>query len=1262
MTDKSANMMVPQVHVSDGLSQAVRKLPALQKNYFNVDERRFEQLLAQVQDYARLVKMPGMDHKNITAANQLFADDEAVVMAYILAQDINQLDRQFELRMQQELANSDWALQDWKGASPLGLASLLDTWLLLLRYPQTSAGEQLYSMIESVIIGFGKEFYPLLLKLPRLQAIAPELFSPQFLELTKQEQLRLESLGLDSPAAETAADPQAQETSPRFDEYDLRNIYAALIKSIDMVQEAARELLPASLTGEFHDPAAALRIVFVLLFKKLQDKLNRFTLNYFDFYFNRVLQVQLLPMRPDSLYLVLQPTSAQSLVLPRGTEFVAGLDVNRQDIVYRSDADVEINDAKVEQLHNVYFPSHERFEDNTRRLIDGCWHTSIATDNAGPEFYPLFGEQRGQVRVNAAQDARLGFAIASNVLLMREGKRRVSLQLHYVNLINDSCATLEHQINDMPPLKASKADRSTRTKAKFFAYFGNIFNLAITTAEGWYEIPEYKPAYHGTDSALKRNCLGVSFYLPEDCPPIAPFNREIHGAHLQSASVPTAVPVLRFLLKDNYLQYPYDLLRKLALREIRIDVAVEGCRDLLLYNNLGQLSPLAPFMPFGPLPGIGSYFVVGHEETRTKQLSAFSLDIEWAGLPDVGNGFNEWYRGYLSPKTNDNFVVSPSVLADGKWQPGEMRGKLRQPLFATAIKNGQVYLQAHKRLTAGPVIPWYKPQEGQQARRPFAYTPATKAGLFKFMLQGPLGGFGHLEYQHLLTNTLSYNARVKHEQLYKPMPNPPYTPEIASISLNYEATAVINMADSDRLQNAEFKDQFFHLHPLGWELMSPLRQSRIFQVPQYAHAGNLFIGLSASEMGHLNLLFHFHNDSLPMEQAAPSSSEEKYFDKAGKARRFISWSYLSDNQWRELSPKQILADSTQGFMRTGIVTLSLPTDMTSDNTVMPAGLYWLCVSADEQLRNYSHLYTIYAQAVSATWNSGEHPPSNPPMVLAAGSIQRARQNLPGIAGVRQICDSFGGVPRETPELMRARTSERLRHKNRALTPRDIEALVLQQFPQVYKVKCFANINTRSANPICPGHLLVVPVPHVNPTQPHYFQLHFDGYLIQCIKDYVQQLASPFAQISVENPTYEEIQVRCRVQFKKSIHSGRYHNLLNQALCDYLSPWAPEGNQVHFGWNIGARDVQSFIRNLDYVDFLTDFSLLRIARHKDGSYFRDDTAANPEAEVDRLMPSYYWSTAVPLPSHFIVTARNKDIFTAEVTGYDELEIGSTFIIS
>jgi len=1273
MTDKPAqHAVVPlQVHVSDGLSQAVRQLPALQKNYFDVDERRFEQLLAQVQDYARLVKMPGMDHKNVSAANQLFADDEVVVMAYILALDITQLDHQFEHRMQQELGNSAWPLAEQNGASPLGLARLLDSWLLLLRYPQTAAGEDLYKMIETVVIGFGKEFYPFVQSLPALREQLPGLFSPEFLRLIAQEQLRLESMGMQPLAlAEPALANTVTEVAlgaqewrePEVAETDVRSIYAALVKSVEMIQSAARKLLPESLVGEYHDPGAAIRIVFVLLFKKLQDRLNRFTLNYFDFYFNQVLQVRRLPMRPDSVYLVMQPSVAHSLIVPRGTEFFAGLDSNRQDIVYRSDVDVEINDARVDQLHCLYFPSHQRLDDPEQRLpnqqlIDGCWLTQIPADNTGPDYHPLFGEPRGQVRNDAARDARLGFAIASNVLLMREGKRKVNLQLHYVNLNNEHCATLESQLAAMPALKASKSDRRTKTKAKFFAYFGNIFTLAITTAEGWYEIPEYKPAYHDTDEKLKPNCLGISFYLPEDCPPITPFMSSVHGA-----GQPTSVPVLRFVLKDNHLQYPYDLLRKLALREIRISVEVEGCRDLLLYNNLGQLSPLAPFMPFGPLPSVGSYFIVGHEETRTKQLTDFNLDIEWSGLPDIGNGFNEWYRGYLTPRTNDSFVASPSVLVDGKWQPAETSGALRQPLFNSAVKNGQWQLLPTKNISAHGVLPWYKPQEGLQARKAFVYTPATKAGLFKFVLQGPAGAFGHLEYQHLLTNTLTYNARVKQEQLYKPMPNAPYTPEIASISLNYTATAHINMADTERLQDAEFKDQFFHLHPLGWEKMSPLRHPRIFQIPQYDHAGNLFIGLTASEMGQLNLLFHFHNDSLPMDSAEPANPEEKYFDKAGKAHRYIGWSYLSDNQWRDLPATHILADSTYGFMRTGIVTIALPADITADNTLMPPGIFWLCVSADEQLKNYSHIHSVHAQALSATWSAGEHPPSNPPLVLAADTIKRTRQNLPGIAGVRQICDSFGGVPAETAELMRARMSERLRHKNRALMPRDIEALVLEKFPQIYKVKCFANINTRKQDPICPGHLLIVPIPHRNEMQPGAFQPHFDGYLVQAIKEFVQQLASPFAQISVENPTYEEIQVRCKVEFKKSIHSGRYHNLLNQALCDYLSPWAPEGNQVHFGWSISARDIQSFIRKLDYVDYVTDFSLLRIARYRDGLYFRDDTAVKPDVEVDRITPSYYWSTAVPIPNHYIDTLHKKEAFIAEATGYDELEIGSTFIIS
>jgi len=224
-------------------------------------------------------------------------------------------------------------------------------------------------------------------------------------------------------------------------------------------------------------------------------------------------------------------------------------------------------------------------------------------------------------------------------------------------------------------------------------------------------------------------------------------------------------------------------------------------------------------------------------------------------------------------------------------------------------------------------------------------------------------------------------------------------------------------------------------------------------------------------------------------------------------------------------------------------------------------------------------------------------------------------------------------------------------------------LILEKFPQIYKVKCFANLCTDPQAPVSPGHLLIIPIPHRQATEEQGFKPYFDGHLMLSIKEFIAPLTPQLVQLTVENPVYEEIQVRCAVQFKKGLHIGRHQNLLNQALCDYLSPWSEQGNRVHFGWSVNEQEVKSFIHNLQYVEHVTDFSLLRIAPQGEGLFILDDTGSVEGDEKYRqtLKPTYPWSTAVPLPHHYLDTLDQHRQIDALRTGVDELEVGSTFII-
>ena len=1055
MSDASTTSSSIQLHVRDGMSQDRRYLAALEEGYFNVDEMRFEQLLTQTQDYARLMKFFSVDHHHSKHDIPLFAQNELVVMAQILSVDLQDLELRFTQRLSRELGNHQWVIDETRNpASPLGLVRLLDTWLNLLKHPQSSAGEQLYSLVESVIVGLARELENLWL------TFAGHLHSRQWVSGYFVQLIRREVPAL-------VHDTQV-EYPTLTDSVDLRTPYASLLKAVDMIQNSARHLLPESLSSQVHDPALGLRVVFVQLYQQLQRKLNRFTPNFLDFYVEQVLQAKPRPQQADRVYLVMQPGMPEREVrLPINTEFHAGIDSHSQDIVYASDQEVLINDAQVTQLHSLFFPRQHIAAEEKPALADGCWLHSLAVnpnptkkDSEKSSPVPFFGASREQKAPSEICNARIGFAVANKTLLLGEGKRKITVTLLHDKIRRMPWSSIERLLDDLPALK----DSDTSNKAKFFAYFSNIFQFSLTTAEGWRDISEYKPAYSGTDEEIRDNALQFTFYLTESCPPITAYNAQLHGDNYL-----TTLPMLRVTLKENYQQYAYDMLRHLVLREIRIDVDVEGCHDLILHNNIGQLSPLAPFTPFGPIPEVGSYFILGSEETRCKQLTHLDLDIEWKGLPPDAGGFSRWYQGYQPPKQNYQFQASVSVLADGRWQPGSGDSNLYQPLFNTQHKNGQEYLLSHKKLSAKAAIPYFKPQDHQQAKKPFQYSPLMRSGLFKFTLQEPLGGFGHREYTNLMAEVLSYNARVKDPQLAKPLPNAPYTPEISSIRINYSAVSIMRLSESDKLTPTEYRDQFFHLHPQGWEAVSPLRHPRVYLLPLYDAEGSLFIGITGSKFQQISLFFHLQNNSLPMPVPEENSDEDL------SPASLVQWSYLDNNKWHKLGGQHILSDSTQGFMQTGIVTLSIPNNISNDNSLMPQGCYWLRISANRALKHFSYLYSVYAQAVQASWRSGEHPSSAQGLQLPAYTIKRTRRAIPGIGGIIQLCPSFGGIAAESKSHLRTRISERLRHKNRALTPLDYEMLILERFPQIHKVKCFANLSTKAPY-ITPGHILIVPVP------------------------------------------------------------------------------------------------------------------------------------------------------------------------------------------
>jgi hypothetical protein len=250
--------------------------------------------------------------------------------------------------------------------------------------------------------------------------------------------------------------------------------------------------------------------------------------------------------------------------------------------------------------------------------------------------------------------------------------------------------------------------------------------------------------------------------------------------------------------------------------------------------------------------------------------------------------------------------------------------------------------------------------------------------------------------------------------------------------------------------------------------------------------------------------------------------------------------------------------------------------------------------------------------------------------------------------------------------MRTRVSERLKHKNRALTASDYEMLILEKFPEIYRVKCFSNMvaDPDPEKRIRPGHILIVAVPYLSP-EGHLNQMPMlSGHLINEVKEFVMKLAPQFATIKVKNPVYEQIQVRCTIKLNKGLRGGHYTNLLNQAISDFLSPWKTPGYTAHFGWCVRQHDLESYIQDQEYVDDVTNFSMLRVAPDSDNNFDLLDTApTSKDPERNRsIAPKYPWSIAIPIKRHAIDTTDDFKPRTPTMAGVDELEIGATFIVS
>jgi hypothetical protein len=769
---------------------------------------------------------------------------------------------------------------------------------------------------------------------------------------------------------------------------------------------------PAALlaaTDEGTPAQLALFLAFLRLYDLPRATLNRLTDLHLQFYYERVLGFTSRAAIPDRAHVIFElKKNTNPVRLVTSHELSAKKDVTGVERVYVPVRESVINAAKVDRLLTLFVDHAGRGTIRVAPVANSADGVGAPLAPGAPGFAPFGHEQ--------LPAGTVGFAVASPVLRMAEGRREVQIHLH----------------------------TSLALSATTGVALEDALQAFVTGEKGW--LGPY--SLTARRISMSPHWLTITFTIPADAKAVVDYDATLHG-HAFTATGPVA----QIHLKTGSPRVGYSDVERLIVSKARVTVSVFGARNLLVENDAGRLDPKKPFPPFGTQPIAGSRFLVGSDEALSKALTALKLHIEWLGVPA------DWathYADYTATTIDAaRFTADAAYTDDAEVTISKTDVRLFEDTGAT------VTLELDPTAPAPPV----------RRKSPTARYRALKAGGSKAALEmaraikrtntvlseaAPAitpalrfvtltleNDFLHATYRKVtLENAVGQKRRADGKTPV--VLNEPYTPMIREIVMDYSARTVeVNVASTDLDDYVEPDVQFFHVDAFGQRREHGWLRDQTEDVPNevplfppHSDEGELLVGLTGVGPG----------DSVSLLVQVAEGSADPNVDPPE-----ITWSVLCDNHFRALSGAELVLDTTNGLLRSGLVGVVIPREATTENTLLEGGRIWLRAAALRNSAATSRLLAVLANAAEVEFRDRGNDPRHLEVPLAAGSISKLKTPIAAVKTVQQPYASFGGRMVEAKAAMVTRASERLRHKNRCITPWDYERVVLEAFPRVHRV-------------------------------------------------------------------------------------------------------------------------------------------------------------------------------------------------------------------
>ncbi|TCI93211.1 baseplate J/gp47 family protein [Tenacibaculum sp. M341] len=923
-----------------------------------------------------------------------------------------------------------------------------------------------------------------------------------------------------------------------FDYFQLKEIISDSIDDIDanavdiprreqVAYEKLRKSIQDKLYGFEKDgtltPHLVLFISFLNILEYSKKSFNNLTKRHLDFYYSEILKIEKREAIEDKAYVIFElAKKATQEIVAEGTLLDGKKDADGKKRAYKIADDIVVNQAKVEHIRS-FLRDDENQQIKMAPIANSKDGLGEKLDEDSQYWWPFGYFQNPDTEV---------------------------AQLSYPELPD---AELGFAIAS-PILKLKGGNRTVeiRFSYKNLGALGTTFTNADGT-QGFdaFELADFKKNIQVlcsgeeewllNEEAIKSvtnttNSLVLKLEFPKEFPAIAP------NSEMLSGGFTTNQPIIRFIIKgeDNYAFY--SKLAEKKILDMKIDVNVTEMTDFILENDSGLIDIKKPFYPFTSQPIKGSNFTLKSSEIFDKKWSNIDVKVNWKNTPD---SFKDHYKAYISDKINGldrNYFENP--------RPAEQN--------VTYVVNSDAYFK-------GEVL--LKEKESWELRKAGVSLFTLNENDFTFSIKPGLNRADALRLvlsQSMLQEIypVLYTLTLTGGDPTHPIPSNAYIPLIESIEINYEASEVKVTNDFNEETTLFLEDVYGYY-----------KEDKLLNiVPQHNNSGELYIGLSALEGQQISLL---------VQNVEGSENPEAITFNEGEK---IKWEVLSNNSWIDLSD-DILLNETNNFLQSGIVKFQLPSTLNLSNTRLSGDLVWVRASMNRAFDAVCKLQGIFAQAAIARFENNGNNLSHLGEGLPANTIDRLQTRVPKIKSVSQPYNSIEGLYEETDLEYYRRISERLRHKNRAITQWDYEYLILQKFPDIFKVKCLNH--TSNTSYLAPGYVTIIVVPNTrNKNIFDVYQPRVSQNLLTEVRDFVNSLNTMQVNAIVMNPNYQEIGVEVSVKFNKGYDENFYSKKLDEDIKSFISPWAfSAAEEISFGVAMNRFHMIDYLDQLPYVDYI-----------------------------------------------------------------------------